>query len=54
MLAQLIEQIVGPSERGELATALVTACEDYGTAVPLLIALTRDEIQHTDQEGMIQ
>lgn len=49
-LAQLIEQVIGPSERGELATAMIVALEAYGTAVPLIKALLKAEIQATEQE----
>ena len=46
-----MEQVIGPTERGELATALINACESYGTAVPLIIELSRIEIMATVQEG---
>ena len=46
-----MEQVIGPTERGELATSLINACESYGTAVPLIIELSRIEIMATVQEG---
>lgn len=48
----MVAQSTGPSERGELATTLVAACESYGSAVPLIVELSRDEISATPQEGI--
>jgi hypothetical protein len=48
---QKTERKDSPTERGELAAALINACEIFGTSVPLIIELSRTEIQFTGQEG---